>query len=118
MVDFPASHVSFRWMYIVVATKIRGTKRINPIGDPIVQEKWPWSKERSQCDREDEFSSLARLLRFPVPSSSADDESQPITHPSSCSIEQRKKPLLLSIESWSFNRDPYFMVYYNPYIPG
>ena len=89
MVDFPASHVSFRWMYIVVATKIRGTKRINPIGDPFVQEKWPWSKERSQCEGLEEFSSLARLLRYPVPSSSADDESQLITHPSSCSIDFR-----------------------------
>ena len=30
----------------------------------------------------------------------------------------RKKTLLLSIESWLVNRDPYFMVYYNPHITG
>ena len=28
------------------------------------------------------------------------------------------KTPLLSIESWLVNRDPYFMVYYNPYITG
>ena len=29
-----------------------------------------------------------------------------------------KKTLLLSIESWMVNRDPYFMAYENPYITG
>ena len=37
---------------------------------------------------------------------------------STAQIEPRKKPALLSIESWLFNRDPYFMVYYNPHITG
>ena len=34
------------------------------------------------------------------------------------SHEKKKRGPLLSIESWMVNRDPYFMVYYNPYITG
>lgn len=43
---------------------------------------------RSQCEGGEEFSSLARLLN-PLPFS-AHNESQPITHPSSCSIDFRR----------------------------
>ena len=33
-------------------------------------------------------------------------------------FELRKKKLLLSIESWLFNRDPYIGLWNNPYIIG
>ena len=33
-------------------------------------------------------------------------------------MSHEKNPTLLSIESWLVNRDPYFMVYYNPHITG
>ena len=33
-------------------------------------------------------------------------------------LSHEKNPALLSIESWLVNRDPYFMVYFNPYITG
>ena len=64
MMDLTASHVSFWWMYICVATKIRGTKQINPIGDPFVQKKVALERGKSQCDGEEESVQLSQAFKI------------------------------------------------------